>query len=146
MTSLLPALAGANLIYGLGMIEMGMTFDFGQLVLDNEVAQMIRYALRGIPVTDETLAVDVIKEIGIGKDYLSHASTLLHMRRLSAPRDFDRSMFEDWEQAGRPDIYEKATQKARNILETHTPDPLPGDVQEQIQAIVAESEAELGLN
>lgn len=116
----------------------------GQLVLDNQVAQMVRHALRGIPVTDETLAVDVIKEIGIGKDYLSHASTLQHMQRLSAPRVFDRSMYEDWEQAG-PDIYETATAKARQILETHTPDPLPGDVQKRIQAIVAESEADLGL-
>ena len=145
MTSILPALAGANLIYGLGMIEMGMTFDFGQLVLDNEVAQMVRHALRGIPVTDQTLAADTIKEIGIGKDYLSHVSTLEHMRQLSAPRVFDRTMHEDWEQAGRPDIYAKATQKARQILETHIPDPLPDDVQKQIQSIAAESEAELGL-
>ena len=124
---------------------MGMTFDFSQLILDNEAAQMVRHVLRGIPVTDETLAVDPIKEIGIGKDYLSHATTLHHMRALSAPRLFDRTMREDWEQAGKPEIYEKATQKARQILETHTPDPLPDDVQKQIQSIAAESEAELGL-
>ena len=88
ITALLPALAGANLIYGLGMIEMGMTFDFGQLVLDNEVAQMVKHTVKGIPVNDETLAVDVVKEIGIGKDFLSHDSTYRHMRSLSGAPDF----------------------------------------------------------
>ncbi len=92
---MLPALAGANLIYGLGMIEMGMTFDFGQLVLDNEVAQMVKHALNGIPVNDETLAVGVTEEIGIGKDFLSHDSTYQLMRSLSAPMIFDRTMRED---------------------------------------------------
>ena len=52
----MPALAGANLIYGLGMIESGMTFDFGQLVMDNEFAGMIKQCVRGIRVDDEALA------------------------------------------------------------------------------------------
>ena len=60
-------MAGANLIYGLGMIEMGMTIDFGQLVMDNEFARMIKFILQGIAVNTETLAVDAIREIGIGK-------------------------------------------------------------------------------
>ncbi len=144
MTSLLPALAGANLIYGMGMIEMGMTFDFAQLVLDNEVALMVKHVVNGIAVNDETLAVDVIKEIGIGKDYLSHDSTLRHMRSISAPRVFDRTMREDWEQAGEPDVYKKATEKAIEIMETHTPEPLADDIQKKIHLIVEEAEKELG--
>ena len=68
ITGLLPALAGANLIYGLGMIEMGMTIYYGQMVMDNEFARMIKYLVQGIPVNDETLAVDVIKEIGYEYD------------------------------------------------------------------------------
>ena len=146
ITALLPALAGANLIYGLGMIEMGMTFDFAQLVLDEEVAQMVKCAVNGIPVNDETLAVDVIKEIGIGKDFLSHDSTYRHMRSLSAPKIFDRAMREDWEQAGRVDIYTKATEKAREILETHVPEPLADDVRKEIRLIVEKAETELGLS
>ena len=51
ITGLLPALAGANLIYGLGMIESGMTFDYGQLVMDNEFAEMIKYAGAEYPST-----------------------------------------------------------------------------------------------
>ena len=56
LTGLMPALAGANVIYGLGMIESGMTFDFGQLVMDDEFAGMIKQCVRGIRVDDESLA------------------------------------------------------------------------------------------
>jgi trimethylamine--corrinoid protein Co-methyltransferase len=138
-------LAGANLIYGLGMIEMGMTIDYGQMVMDNEFARMIKYLVQGIPVNDETLAVDVIKEIGVGKDFLSHASTYKHMRTQSQPKLIDRRMREDWQAAGATDIYQRALEEARYILENHKPDPLPDNVLAEIRSIVEEAEAELGI-
>ena len=138
-------MAGANLIYGLGMIEMGMTIDYGQMVMDNEFARMIKYLVQGIPVNDETLAVDVIKEIGVGKDFLSHASTYKHMRTQSQPKLIDRRMREDWQAAGSTDIYQRALEEARYILENHKPDPLPADVPVAIRSIVEEAEAELGI-
>ena len=138
-------MAGANLIYGLGMIEMGMTIDYGQMVMDNEFARMIKYLVQGIPVNDETLAVDVIKEIGVGKDFLSHESTYKHMRTQSQPKLIDRRMREDWEASGRKDIYQRALEEARYILENHKPDPLPDDVLAAIRFIVEEAEAELGI-
>jgi trimethylamine--corrinoid protein Co-methyltransferase len=138
-------LAGANLIYGLGMIEMGMTIDYGQMVMDNEFARMIKYLVQGIPVNDETLAVDVIKEIGVGKDFLSHESTYKHMRTQSQPKLIDRRMREDWQAAGGTDIYQRALEEARYILENHKPDPLPDAVLSTIRSIVEEAEAELGI-
>jgi len=138
-------LAGANLIYGLGMIEMGMTIDYGQMVMDNEFARMIKYLVQGIPVNDETLAVDVIKEIGVGKDFLSHKSTYKHMRTQSQPNLIDRRMREDWQAAGGTDIYQRALEEAKYILENHKPDPLPDDVLAAIRSIVEEAEAELGI-
>ncbi len=139
-------MAGANLIYGLGMIEMGMTIDYGQLVMDNEFARMIKHTVKGIPVNDETLAVDAIKEIGIGKDFLSHDSTYKHMRSQSQPKLIDRKMREDWVKEGSTDIYQRALEQARFILENHKPDPLPEDVLAAIRSIVEEAEEELGVN
>jgi trimethylamine--corrinoid protein Co-methyltransferase len=138
-------LAGANLIYGLGMIEMGMTIDYGQMVMDNEFARMIKYLVQGIPVNDETLAVDVIKEIGVGKDFLSHASTYKHMRTQSQPKLIDRRMREDWQAAGGTDIYQRALEEAKYILENHKPDPLPDTVLSAMRSIVEDAEAELGI-
>ena len=145
ITGLLPALAGANVIYGLGMLEMGITFDLAQLVLDHEIAEMILHALNGIPVNDETLAVDVIKELGIGKDYLAHQTTFKHMKSQSQAFLIDRRMREDWEAAGSMDIYKRAHDKMINILETYKPPPLPDNVGDTIRSIVEEAEKELGV-
>ena len=122
-----------------------MTIDFGQLVMDNEFARMIKFLLHGIPVNDETLAVDVIREIGIGKDFLSHDATYKHMRSQSQPQLIDRRMREDWQASGSTDIHARASEEARRILETHRPDPLPDDVLGTIRSIVEEAEKELGV-
>jgi len=143
ITGMLPALAGANVIYGLGMLEMGITFDLAQLVLDNEIAGMILYSLNGIVVNDETLSVDVIREMGIGKDYLAHASTYKHMKSQSQVQLIDRRMREDWEAAGSTDIYKRAHSRVIEILETYEPAPLPANVLNTIRSIVEETEKEL---
>ena len=139
-------MAGANLIYGLGMIEMGMTIDYGQLVMDNEFAKMIKIVVNGIPVTDETLAVDIIREVGVGKNFLSHDHTYKHMRTQSQPDLIDRRMREDWEAAGKTDIHQRAMEQARHILETHYPEPLPDSVLAEMRSIVEEAEKELGVS
>ena len=145
LTALLPALAGANLIYGLGMIESGMTFDFGQLVMDNEFARMIKFTLGGIPVNDETLAVDVIAEVGAFKDFLGHEHTMKHMREQSPSALIDRRVREEWEAAGSMTLYERATAKAREILDTYQPEPLPESVAAEMRDIVADAEKDLGV-
>ena len=145
ITGLLPALAGANVIYGLGMLEMGITFDLAQLVMDHEIANMILHSLQGIPVNDETLSVDIIREMGIGKDYLAHESTFRYMRSQSQASLIDRRMREDWEAAGSPDIYKRAHDKVMEILETYEPPPLSDDVLATIRSIVEESEKEMGV-
>jgi trimethylamine--corrinoid protein Co-methyltransferase len=91
------------------------------------------------------LAVDVIHEIGVGKDFLSHDSTFNHMRSQSEPKLIDRRMREDWEASGSTDIYQRALEKARHILETHKPEPLPDDVLASIRSIVEGAEEELGI-
>ncbi len=145
LTGLLPALAGANLIYGLGMLESGVTFDFGQLVVDNEIARMIKQCVRGIQVTDETLAVEDIDRVGSFGDFLSLDSTYRHMRGQSQPEFIDRRVREEWEESGSTSMYERACQKARQIIETHVPDPLPEGVAEALRNVVLEAEEELNI-
>ena len=141
----MPALAGANLIYGLGMIESGMTFDFGQLVMDDEFAGMIKQCVRGIRVDDEALAIDVIDDIGPFGDFLSHDHTMAHMREQSQPAVIDRRVREDWTANGSLTVQDRALAKARKILETHQPDPLPDGVADELKAIIRGAERELGI-
>lgn len=133
------------MIYGLGMLESGITFDYGQLVLDCEIARMIKFTVQGIPVNDETLAVDAIKEIGPGRDFLMHPTTFKGMRNQSRPEIIDRRMRGVWEAAGATTAYERAMQKARWILDNHHPKPLPEEVLAKIRGIVEQAEAERGI-
>ncbi len=146
MTGLLAALAGTNLIYGAGMIESGMTFDFGQMVMDAEFVRMIKFAVGGIPVNDETLSVDLIKEVGPFKDFLAHENTYKHMRMYPQPKLMDRRMRLDWQASGSMDMYAKAMDMARTILKTHKPEPLADNILGELRAIVQGAEEELGVS
>ena len=128
------------------MLEMGITFDLAQLVWDHEIAEMILHSLKGVPVNDTTLAVDVIKEMGIGKDYLSHPTTYEHMRSQSQAKLIDRRMREDWEAAGSTDAYKRSHDKMIDILETYEPPQLSDEVLKNVRSIVKESENELGVD
>jgi len=143
LTGLIPALAGANMIYGLGMLESGITFDYAQLVLDCEFARMIKHTVNGIPVNDDSLAVDVIHEIGPFGDFLSHPHTFDGMRSQSRPEIIDRRGRGMWEGDGATDSYTRALAKVRTIIETHEPKPLPDEVLTKIRAIVQETGADL---
>jgi trimethylamine--corrinoid protein Co-methyltransferase len=138
-------LAGANQIYGAGMIESGVTFDFGQLVMDNEIARMIKHVVGGIRVDDEALAVEDIARVGAFGDFLSLDATLRHMRELSQPTVLDRRVREDWESAGSTDLAQRSRAKALEIIETHQPMPLDADVAKQIRSIVEAADKEKGV-
>ena len=133
------------MIYGLGMLESGITFDYGQLVLDCEFARMIKHTVQGFRVNDDTLALDVIKEIGPGGHYLMHEHTLNGMTSQSRPELIDRQMREIWEKAGATTAYERAVAKAKWILENHKPEPLSDDILGKIRAIIDETEKEMGI-
>ena len=145
LTGLIPALAGANLIYGPGMLESGLTFDFGQLVLDCEFVRMIKHTIGGFTVDDESLAVDVIKAVGPAKDFLTQQHTLKHVRSHSRPEFIDRGRMEKWKAAGATDSYTRAAEKTRHILQNHQPEPLPDRVLADMKAVISETEEELGI-
>jgi trimethylamine--corrinoid protein Co-methyltransferase len=138
-------LAGANQIYGAGMIESGVTFDFGQLVMDNEIARMIKHVVGGIRVDDESLAVEDIAAVGAFGDFLSLDATLTHMRELSQPEVLDRRVREDWEARGSTDLYARCLETARDVMREYHPEPLPDDVAARIRAIVEDTDRAAGV-
>ena len=142
----MAALAGANVIYGLGMLEMGITFDLAQLVIDNEIAEMIKHTVQGIEINDYNLATDIIKSVGIGGEFVTQEHTVQNYRGIqSAPELFDRSLRESWEAAGGKELIERATEKAKWVLENHKPDPLPPGTEALIKDVLAEAAEEEGV-
>jgi trimethylamine--corrinoid protein Co-methyltransferase len=146
ITGLIPALGGANQIYGAGMIESGVTIDYGVLVMDNEIARMAKYILRGIPTNDETLMVDEIIEVGSEEDFLSRMSTLKMMRAHQSKAGLiDRRVREEWDMDGGTDLYYRCKEKAKELVADHKVEELPSDVVDQIKAIVSKSEKDAGV-
>ena len=138
-------MAGANQIYGAGMIESGVTFDCAQLVMDDEIAAMIKHTVTGVPVDDEQMAMEDIAAVGPFGDFLSLDATLRHMRTLSQPKYLDRRVREDWEERGASDLYARAQAAALEIIEAHKPEPIDVDAARQVRAIVEAADRERGV-
>ncbi len=138
--ALTTALAGTNLVEGAGMIESGLTQDIAQLVIDNDIARMVRMVVDGIPVSDESLLLDEIHAVGPQGDFMSSDSTLKYSRTLSAPKVLDRHAREEWE-AESLDLATCARAEALRILAEHTPEPLSAEVAERLETMLAEAVA-----
>lgn len=130
-------------MYGAGMLDSGLIFSYAQLVIDNDIFKMVREVIKGIPVSDEDLAVDVIKAVGPGGDYLMQPHTIKYMRTLpSTPNIIERGNIERWEKKGGKDMAEKAAERAADILANHKPMPLSDEATSQLRSIVEEADAE----
>lgn len=140
MTNLLPAFSGANTIYGAGMLELGMTFSLEQLVLDNDMISMAKKAMEGIPVDEETLAVESIDQVGIGNNFLAHKSTRQNIDLPSSPMLLDRLMFGDWEMAGSKEIATVAHEKVVDIMKNHEVEAIDADLLKDMQAVVEKAD------
>ena len=137
-------MAGTNLIYGAGMLDSGLIFSYAQLVIDNDIFKMIRKVMQGMHIDDENLAVEIIKSVGPGGDFLMQEHTMKYMRTLpSAPNIIERNNRENWLAAGGKELAERAADKAAEILANHKPVPLSDDAKSALRSIVEESEAEM---
>jgi len=139
MTLVLPAQAGVDLV-NLSTLDTKMTFSLEQLVIDETILSVIERYLRGIAVDDETLALDLIHEIGQGGAFLATDHTRRHFQEeLLIPDLIGRETRDAWEAAGAPDMRTRAQEKARCILAEHRPPPLTDGIAAQIDEIVKEA-------
>ena len=127
LTAMLHARAGVNIIWGIGQLETELTLSLEQAVIDDEMTAQLLRAQRGIEVSEETIALDVIREGAATGDFIGHDHTLAHYREeriageLTAPQR--RS---DWLAAGGLDLVERAAKKVAEILtRPHEPQVTP---------------------
>jgi len=137
------ALSGANLVHDVGYIESGLTCSYEMIVLGDEIISFVRRLMKGIEVTPETLALDVIDAVGPGGNYLTSEHTLRHFRQVWQPRLLDRRMYGSWEKKGRPTALESAREVARQTIAGHQPQPLPAAAEEALNGIIEEANARL---
>jgi trimethylamine--corrinoid protein Co-methyltransferase len=122
-SAVVALLAGARAVGAQGIVGADQGTSFEQLVIDNEWASAIDHIFRlGFEVNDETLALDVIREVGIGGTYLTEEHTLRHMRHTYWPATiFNQKSWDSWMADGGQDVYARAHSKVQEILAQHYP-------------------------
>ncbi len=129
-------LHGANIVHDVGFMDSGLQGSLQLQVMANETIGFLRAATRGVVVDDETLALDAIDEVGPTGSFLQHPHTMRHYKEPFYSKLFDKGPYSLWEKNGRLTLEDKAAREVDRILETHTVDSLPEDVQAKIKAIV----------
>jgi len=141
ITNLLCALAGANFIHdAAGLMEFALTACYEKFVIDNEILGMVMRAVDGIKVNDDTLAFDLIKEVGPGGNFVAVKHTRRFMRSEHyQPFLTDRSSREEWEAEGRKVIWQKAGEIAQRLIVEHSyrlPQAIRKQILSEIKGIV----------
>jgi len=141
ITNLLCALAGANFIHdAAGLMEFALTVCYEKYVIDNEILGMVMRAVEGIRVDDDTLAFDLIKQVGPGGNFVSTKHTRRFMRSEHyQPTLSDRDNRDEWEAGGKKTTWEKAAEIVQKILSGdghNLPDDITRSVLSEITGIV----------
>jgi len=139
---LLATMAGVNYIQeGVGGLDLTLSVSYEKFLIDNEILRNIERAVRGIEVSDRTLAVELIQKVGPGRHYISQKHTLAHLKEEHViPELADRKKYETWESEDRKDIKKRAREKVKRILKDHEPEPLDKDIEKRIRDIVKKIE------
>jgi trimethylamine--corrinoid protein Co-methyltransferase len=137
MFSIVTALLSrSNLIHDVGFLEYGTTSSLEMVTMANDLIAMSRYFVEGIPVTPETLALDVIERVsrgGPGSMFLTDEHTYENFAKaLFLPKLLDRARYDSWQEEGARDLYERCNVEAKRILTEHVVEPKPDDVLKEI--------------
>ncbi len=123
MTGIVALLAGAAGIGAQGIVGADQGTSFEQLVIDNEWASALDHIFSlGFEVTTETLAVDLIQQVGVGGSYIAQEHTARHARQTYWRGEiFNQASWDAWKAEGGKDVYQKAHEKVQAILKDHYP-------------------------
>jgi trimethylamine--corrinoid protein Co-methyltransferase len=139
LLTFLAEVAGSNLNHDVGYLDFGLTGSLEMVVILDEIIDQVRRLCRGIPVNDETLAVDVIRQVGTGGNFLAHLHTLQHLESTQwRPKLISRMGNDKWQASGSTTLQERAQRKLERILHEHQPVPLADEQAVQIRKIVEE--------
>ncbi|MGD8942514.1 MAG: trimethylamine methyltransferase family protein [Desulfobacterales bacterium] len=142
---LAQGLAGLNLIHDVGYMSNGMVCSTAQLILGDENIGMAKRFMRGIEVSQETLAREVIEKVGPGGHFLDQDHTYNHFKNeLWVPGLLSRSALSDWQEQGAKDMATRIQEKLEDIVKQHEAPALPDKTRSALKSIRQRGEKELG--
>ena len=146
INGMLPVLAGANLVSGLGSVASATVASYEQLVIDNEIFSILRKVAKGFVVNEDTLALDIITDATLEKgNYLQQEHTVRHLRggEIFIPKLGFDALWDDWESIGERDIRMRAQEYARNVISESDAIPLANEIEKEIEKITESALKEL---
>jgi len=140
MSTLLSTLSGANMMSFHGAVHGELTYHPVMSVLDDDIAGWIGRLIEGVEITDETMAIDLIEQVGpIPGQYLNTEHTRKWWRREQfIPKVADREPYPEWIKKGKKDAVALAKERMEEILATHKPEPLTPKQEEDVDRILEE--------
>jgi len=147
LSGLLAALSGINVISGAGGLDFIGTFSIEKLIIDAEIVGMIKKAVQGINVSPDTLARDLIIELGPGGDFL----TTKHTRKWFKKEQYiigpvtDHRHRADWERLGKTDTFERARDYYESVIKQHPGTPLDDAKRKQLADYLQQITKELNI-
>ena len=141
LSTFMACVVMSDMLLGVGLLHGSRIWSYDQMLMDCEIFSIIHKMMQGIPVNDETLALDAIRQSGPGGNFLTQKHTRQHMREVFLPQFMDRRPYNVWQekQDGAADW---ALSKARQILASHAPDPLDPALSAELRRIIAALEVE----
>jgi trimethylamine--corrinoid protein Co-methyltransferase len=144
LTLMVTALTGGHIVHDLGYLESGLCYSLAQLLICDEIVGWLEHCLRGVDVSDEALAVDLIDQVGPDGQYLDSEHTMAHFRERWYPTLIERENYDNWLAKGGKTLGERAAERVEKILAQHKPEPLAGDIARAVHEIVERAEETYG--
>ncbi len=139
LSTFMASIVMSDMLLGAGLLHGSRIFSFEQLLMDCQIFDLIINVMGGIPVNEETLALESIHAVGPGGNFLTQKHTRRHMRDIWQPKYFDRRPYEEWLTKG-DNARDWAFTAAKDILANHQPDPLDPAVVNEFDRIIASVE------
>ena len=143
---LCAALVGCHLNIGAGSLESHLIGSFEHLVFSNDCISAVRRFMRGTPINDVTLGMQVIRDVGAGlpnKIFIDQEHTIEnYIDEQWQPQVLDRHNFQTWTESGQKYTHQVCNEKVRDIIENYTPEQLPDDVLVTLEEIAQAATSE----
>jgi len=137
-------LSGLNLIHDVGYMASGMACSLEQLVMGNEVVSMTKRFVKGITVTRETIARQIMEDVGPAGHFLVEQHTMDHFKKeLWTTNLLNRQTIDAWSDSGKPSMEDRVKEEIRMISETHKPEPLNDKIISELDRLKKEGEKEI---
>ncbi len=137
LEAFMSVFAGSNLNHDVGYLDFGLTGSLEMIIMVDEMVDQIRRMYQGIPVNEETLALNVIPAGAASGQFLTQPHTLRHLRKTQwQPKLFCRQSYEKWSEKGKTSLLDRARQRLETILAQPIAQPIDRDKQLAIDRIV----------